>query len=441
MTIGSGADGAPGPGPLRYAALGVACTVLLLGGAYSLAVPIGEAPDEPAHLAYVDYLLLHHALPPLAAPPYGDRYEYYQAPLDYAATALAATALGIHQVALRLQPNPGFSFLRQGSRAYLPSPGSAALARRVHLLRIARLLWAALTSMLVLMTAHRLAGGRLDLALGAAVPFVLAPQFLFVSATINNDGLVTACAALATYCFVRLLEAERPSPPLSLLAGSAVGLAAFGKISGVLLAAPLALVVMVLVQRKSYRPAVLLLATAGALATLAVGLSEWRFGTAFPPPPTGLQEGLAAGRQLLHLLHPHWLGSLWVSFWGKFGWLNVRMPLLAYLFCALPSALVVLGLLRGTGELPIRWLLATTLGANLLLVIGYLVRIDWQPQGRYLFPCLPALAGAAALGLRGLASRLRWGRHVRPGLVVALLIVPALGTALLGIYVIVEAYS
>ena len=72
-----------GAGSLRYAALGLALAVLVLGSAYALAVPAGEAPDEPAHLAYVNYLLERHALPPLAAPPYGDRYESYQAPLDY----------------------------------------------------------------------------------------------------------------------------------------------------------------------------------------------------------------------------------------------------------------------------------------------------------------------------------------------------------------------
>jgi 4-amino-4-deoxy-L-arabinose transferase-like glycosyltransferase len=406
-------------------------------------VPVGEAPDEAAHLAYVNYLLGRHALPPLATPPYGDRYESYQAPLEYMATALVASALGIHSAALSYQPNAGFSFFRQGSRAYLPGAGAGLLERRFRVLRIARLPWAALTAVLVFLTAHRLAGGRVGLALGAAIPFVLAPQFLFVSGTVNNDGAVTACAALAILALVHLLDAASPSPAVALLAGSAAGLAPFGKASGFLLFAPLGLVAVLLARRKAYRPAILLLAAAGALAALWFGLAEWRFGALLPPPPTGLRQGLGAGRELLH---PHWIGALWVSFWGKFGWLNVRLPVASYLCFVLPSVLVVVGLLRRAGRLDEespgkwRWLVAATLGANLVLIVVYLVRIDWQPQGRYLFPAMPALAGAAALGLRALAAHPRLGRHVRRELV-ALLVVAAVGMAILGIYVIVRAYA
>ncbi|HYL04553.1 MAG TPA: DUF2142 domain-containing protein [Thermoanaerobaculia bacterium] len=426
------------------AALGLAFAVLALGSGYALAVPAGEAPDEPAHLAYVDYLLAHRALPPLAHPPYCDRYESYQAPLDYALTAAAGAVLGMRSLALSFEPNPTFSFFEQGSRAYLPAAPGGAMERRIRALRMSRLFWAALTAVLVLVTAERLCGGRLDLALAATVPFVLSPQFLFAGATVNNDGAVTACAALAMLALVQLLDAERPSPAMALLAGSAVGLAPFGKASGFLLLAPLGLVALELARRRAYRPAVLLLAAAASLAALWIGLAEWRFGTAFPPPPTGLREGLGAGRGLLN---PHWIGSLWLSFWGKFGWLNVRLPAVAYLFFLAPTVLAVIGCFGAAASPDARprekWrlgLLLCTLAANLLLVVIYLVRIDWQPQGRYLFPSLPALAGLAALGLRALAGHPRWGGSPPRGLP-ALLVVLAFGMALLGIFVITRAYA
>jgi 4-amino-4-deoxy-L-arabinose transferase-like glycosyltransferase len=426
------------------AALGLVLAVLALGSAYALAVPAGEAPDEPAHLAYVDYLLLHHALPPLAHPPYGDRYESYQTPLDYAVTALAASALDIHSLTLSFQPNPAFSFFRQGSRAYLPTPADSPIAARIRELREVHLAWATVTAILVLLLCHRLAGGRLDLALAASAPFVLSPQFLFVGATVNNDGAVTACAALALLALVALLDAERPSPWVALLAGIAVGLAPFGKVSGFLLLAPLGIAAAFLLRRRAYRAAVLLLVAAGALGAFWMGLSLWRFGTVFPPPPTGLRGGLGVSRELLN---PHWLGSLWLSFWGKLGWLNLRLPLFAYLFFAVPTALAAAGVLRRAAspdermrERWRRWLLLSIIGANLLLVVAYLVRIDWQPQGRYLFPSLPALAGLAALGLRRIAGDPRWGHQLARGLL-ALLIVAALGMALLGLLVLGHTYS
>jgi hypothetical protein len=427
--------------PLRKAALGLAVTLVALGSGYALAVPVGEAPDEPAHLAYVGYLLLHHALPPLARPPYGDRYESYQAPLDYAVTAVAGTLLGMQSLALSFQPNPAFSFLRQGSRAYLPAPAGSPIAASIRELRLAHLLWAAVTAVLVLMTTHRLSGGRVDLALAATAPFVLSPQFLFVSATVNNDAAVSCLAALALFALMRLLDAERPSPAMAVLAGIAVGLAPFGKVSGFLLLAPLGLAGLVLASRKFYLPTFLLLAVTGSLAALWIGLALWRFGTVFPPPPAGLREGLGASRELLS---PHWLGSLWVTFWGKLGWLNLRLPRFAYLFFLAPTALAVGGCFGSAGERTHeKWqrrVMTTALGVNSLLLLVFLVRIDWQPQGRFLFPSLPATAGLTALGLRALAGDTRWGRSVLMALL-ALLIASALGTALLGIYVLARTYA
>ncbi len=427
-------------GLLRYASLGLALAVLALGSAYVLAVPIGEAPDEPAHLAYVSYLLERHALPPLAAPPYGDRYEFYQAPLDYLTTAAAASVLGVRAHEAHWQPNPQFSFFRQGSRAYLPGADKRPWGERIRLLRITRLLWAALTAVLVLATAHRLAGRRLDLALAATVPFVLAPQFLFVSATLNNDGAVVTFAALAVLGFVKLLDS--PSPATALLAGTAAGLAPWCKVSGFLLAVPLCLLAFVLVRRRCHRAAVLLVAAWVTLTALWIWLAVWRFGVVFPPPPTGFQDVLAQG---VRLLNPRWIGSLWMSFWGKLGWLNIRLPVVAYLFFALPTALVAIGCVRGRrrAEEQVskwRWLCASTIGINLFLVLVFLMRIDWQPQGRFLFPSLPAMAGCAALGLRALAKDPRSGGYAGSW-AVAFLIASALGMALLGLFVISHAYS
>src|ERR1700688_224327 len=110
MTTDTDAQAKRGAASFRYAALGLALAVLALGSGYALVVPVGEAPDEPAHLAYVDYLLVHHAPPRLPAPPYGDRYESYQAPLDYAVTTLLASAIGISSVESSFRPNTAFNF-------------------------------------------------------------------------------------------------------------------------------------------------------------------------------------------------------------------------------------------------------------------------------------------------------------------------------------------
>ncbi|HVT14944.1 MAG TPA: hypothetical protein VHQ90_02035 [Thermoanaerobaculia bacterium] len=74
--------------------LGLSLAFLLLGAGYAAVVPAGEAPDEPAHLAYIDYLVRFRSLPPKPAPPYGLSYEAHQPPLDHGVSAACLAALG-----------------------------------------------------------------------------------------------------------------------------------------------------------------------------------------------------------------------------------------------------------------------------------------------------------------------------------------------------------
>ncbi|MEA2693699.1 MAG: hypothetical protein QOJ16_3086, partial [Acidobacteriota bacterium] len=66
-------------------ALLLALLSLALGAGYAGVIPLGEAPDEPAHLAYVNRVVATGALPPLSYR--GLDYESYQPPLDYLVSA------------------------------------------------------------------------------------------------------------------------------------------------------------------------------------------------------------------------------------------------------------------------------------------------------------------------------------------------------------------
>ena len=72
---------------------------LALATAYALVLPLGHAPDEPAHFAYVLFIAEHGRLPNFYADQVG--YESYQAPLYYTLSAavcklamVAAQSLG-----------------------------------------------------------------------------------------------------------------------------------------------------------------------------------------------------------------------------------------------------------------------------------------------------------------------------------------------------------
>lgn len=110
-----------------------------------------------------------------------------------------------------------------------------------------------------------------------------------------------------------------------------------------------------------------------------------------------------------------WLGWLFASFWGQFGWFSialVRGSPWAWLIgvqCAvgLVGALVALVRARGAQRAQIAALLALVGLALVPLLLNAL--IDFYPiqQGRYLFPVLPAIALLVALGQATLVPT-RW---------------------------------
>jgi hypothetical protein len=245
------------------------------------------------------------------------------------------------------------------------------------------------------------------LACVATIPFVTSPQVLFVHATFGNDAAVMALAAAATAALAFVVSDESPRRWQVVLGGGLAGLALWAKASAALFFPVIVAVAFVQYQRRRAIESGLLL---GAYSLVVFGyfiLEFSRSGSILPTPPTGWSGDWDS---LLRLVRqPRWVASTWLSFWGKFGWFNVLLPLPLYLWFLAPTATVANGVLaarrRGKGT----WLLLLILALNVSLFAFYLVKVDWQPQGRYLFPSLAALAGLAALGASPFRRRyLRW---------------------------------
>ncbi|HSF44102.1 MAG TPA: hypothetical protein VLT87_30220, partial [Thermoanaerobaculia bacterium] len=144
---------------------------LLLGAAYASVVPPGEAPDEPAHLAYIDHIVEKGSLPP--ARPNRDLtgYESYQPPLDYLVSAGLLRMLHGGPVEYPFVANPDFDFHASGSRAFLAQPEAEGQARALRRLRMARLFWGMLTLWLTFQVANILVDR--EWAIAAVAPFCL----------------------------------------------------------------------------------------------------------------------------------------------------------------------------------------------------------------------------------------------------------------------------
>lgn len=387
-------------------------TVLLfvvLGIFYAGLVPPGEAPDEPAHLAYVDHIVEKGSLPPARPSRDLTGYESYQPPLDYAVSAALLRVLHGGPVAYPFVANSGFDFQTSGSRAFLAHPGAESQARALRQLRMARLFWGVVTVWFMFQTAQLLVAPGREWSVAAVAPFALAPQFLFDTATINNDTAVTALASATIYGLCRLVS--RPAGFSSgLLTGAAAGLALWAKSSGLFLVPPLFYVAIALWQRRERRAMAGLLLAFAALSAAWIAFAVARSGPILVSAQT---ESAAASGWLRLITEPAWLASVWISFWGKLGWLNLKLPAPIYLFFLPPTLLGVWGVistLRQRSAATTLALLAVV--SNLGLFVAYLAGVDWQLQGRYLFPSIVAIAGLAAKGFGDLGgeTRLRaWG--------------------------------
>ncbi len=154
---------------------------------YALGVPVGGSADELSHLNYARLIADHASLPGATV------VERQQPPLYYLLSA-GLLRLGGTPVALR--------FL------------SIALG--------------AVTIACVALAVRRLAPRRPWLAVGAATAMALLPGFQFVSASITDDSIATAAAALLVLVIAHVLTTPSPTPRLLLAVGcsAAIGLLA-----------------------------------------------------------------------------------------------------------------------------------------------------------------------------------------------------------------------
>ncbi|MGQ9926935.1 MAG: phospholipid carrier-dependent glycosyltransferase [Chloroflexaceae bacterium] len=397
----------------RYAGLAlILVAFLVLHGLYNWAVPLGEGPDEPGHVAYALFLATERRLPVQRATPQAPDVpgEGHQPPLAYLLAVPALAWLPADQRQIRLTANPAFlwaggdepgAFMR-GSWERWPWTG---LSLGWHLARALSGVWGAVAVLCTYLAARRLAPAEPLLALIAASLTAFNPQFLFITALMSNDALLAALGATLLWWCLRP-PSSAPARGWAVGAGVLLGLALLTKQSA-LLFGPLLLWGAWRVAGGRPGQCAALTFLWGGLALLIAG---WWFGR--NALLYGDLFGLTAFRaefagQPFEWRDPlAWSGALRQlasSFWARFGWMSLRPPgWTLWIYTAL-GALAVAGwllrLARGapapawSGPLLVlvmagAWALAFALAAGL---------VAWQ--GRMLFPALAASSTLLAAGL------------------------------------------
>lgn len=412
----------------------ILATFIILGLTYSLVTPIFEAPDEIYHYFFIKHLADGKGLP-VQNPENTGLWEQEgsQPPLYYLIGALATFWIDTSEAEDLLWRNPQANIgtpLDPGNknvivhtqRESFPFQGTALA---VHLIRLLSVLLGAGTVFLTYRLALEVFPDRKHLAVGAAAINAFIPQFLFISAAVNNDNLVTFLASLALLLLMRNIQYQTPNTKWIsdigywVLLGLILGLACLSKLNGLGLLILTAIVLIVEAYRcRSPKPLV------GGVIALAVALvvAGWWYvrNWTLYGDPTGLNMMLAVvGRGS----PPSTLSELWgefrglrMSLWALFGWFSILVAPTAYTIVDIISLSALAGLAvwfvrhfpprkRGGigGGILILWLAIVFLG---------LVRWTWTTpgsQGRLLFPAISAISILLILGLSQLVPR----RHVK----------------------------
>jgi hypothetical protein len=369
--------------------------------AWSLIVPMFEAPDEYAHWQYARHLHDHWRLPGYSVHfPEGN-----SPPLYYAVVA---------PVAWRTPGPPPMGWFNgrdefihpSGGRLYMNAPGDFGRYGSLRLVRFLSVLMSLATVWFCGRAAFEVTG-RQSTALLAGGFAAFLPQFSFRGSNISNDVLVTTMAAWLLFLLMRLVR-HGFTWRIGVLASVALAGAYLSKINAICLIPPVALAI--LLDPVPWRKRLTHLSVLGVALLLVAPWSIRNIVLYGDPFASGHMyeavSGMIYERSWFDVHHVTTLPrELFKSFVAMFGYVSVKLPkwgyaiYLAVMLFAMSGLIGVLRRFKSDGA-AVRAVFVTLaiIACNYLVVLRINTQFD-QPQGRYMFPSLPAVMLALALGL------------------------------------------
>jgi 4-amino-4-deoxy-L-arabinose transferase-like glycosyltransferase len=308
---------------------------------YSVTIPIAEAVDEVEHISYTLFLRDHKKLP--VASIKGDSASMsivIHPPLYYALAVPLVASIDTSDFNQVVKPNPRFSFKDTIPNIFLhfgqgefPYKGTVLA---FHTLR----LWSAVLGVVTLYAVYRI-GLHLwpespGLATLATVIPAFNPSFVFMASTVHNDVAITALYTLGTWWAVSLLHRNRTSVSFEGLGGILLGLTALAKVSGLGLVGVYGIATVLRGWRQRswvqfIRPLLVTLLVGSAIAAwwyvrnwqlygdpLAWSLNQIRFKQMVRTTPYSWLDLL------------QFLGQIGSTFWGAFGYTQLKTSYLLY---------------------------------------------------------------------------------------------------------------
>jgi 4-amino-4-deoxy-L-arabinose transferase-like glycosyltransferase len=378
-------------------------TYLALGTAYALQTPAWQAPDEPAHYNYIQFIAQEKALPILEQGEYDQTYieKFTRTPQNTA--SLSIDPLRYEDYA------PPLYYL-------LAAPIYALTDGWITALRLFSVVLGGVLVVVAYLIGAEAYPDRLVFALGGAAFVAFVPQHLAMMSAVNNDSLAELMIALVVLQSMRLFRSPTISKRRLLGLGITLGLGLLTKATFYYTAVPLALIALMLHSRRYtlrfthyglvFAPA-LLIGAVWWVRNLSVyggfdvmGLARHNAVVVGQPTTAHWLSDYGAGGLL-----QRFLTTTYRSFWGQFGWMSTPMPDREYVLLGLLSVVALIGWLwwmvtrrkrpeagSYSGVL-LSLLFVLTVGGYLYYNVTFV-----QHQGRYLFPALIPIGLAFAIG-------------------------------------------
>jgi hypothetical protein len=439
----------PTHAPGRKWLLAIICAYVALCTLYNMLTPIGEGPDEPDHIRYVEYLVRFGDFPPIAgtASPHPYTIEAKQPPVYYLMGASLMLVLGREgkMIVPELTEDPAFSRQDANYLKFQHPPVPADLIPWTYILRFLGALMGAGTILLTYATVRQVFPHEREtpLAIGAAGIVALLPQFTFLSSVVNNDHFATLVGAAISYCMVKIL-ALGATWRRALALGALLGLALLSKNNN-LVYIPVGLLVLALPGlplfhgRSRFRPplrawasylrARLPLLALTLVTCVAVG-GWWMlrnlllYGDLLARNAVNQMAAQAIPEQAVtaNMSDPATLMNQFVgviiTHFAAFGWVVITPPMLWSMLYATLMLLATIGiiydLLRGNLTGTQKACLVLGMLVFELFYTGLIYQVVWQ--GRLLFP---VLAFTSLLLIRGTYAWLTLLMRGRPSYTLA----------------------
>ncbi|MEO7716536.1 MAG: hypothetical protein ABIY70_10055 [Capsulimonas sp.] len=408
-------------GTWRLAWLVLGLLYFIFGFTYSVIQPLGAAPDEPAHMQYIKFLVNEHRLPVWTPPQYAEGGYETQHPLfAYAVESMPYALTGSLPENMRWQISRWFVLALAGT-----------------------LLW---------MFARRLAKRLFpdeplgEMSLVASICFV--PLTFMYLGHLNPDIWVLTISCAGFYLASRLYADADPPNWLPWAAGALAGIAALTKLNIL----PIVLVLLAAQWLRPGAPRAERLRGVGIIAGLDLVIGGWwyvRNAILYHSPLIHTATHMGTGLELAQRAGAHggppqgvfrtalWtLQNTYISTWFQPEWLPYGWALAFLAVSAILIVLAIVGYAR-RGQKPsaseaedadetsaptngLRFLAWAAVLTIAFVLIGqqsafWTVDVELNMGGRYMLAALPAIAIAINLGVARMGGAVRksaWGAWI-----------------------------